>query len=110
MESGLSGCSRLGSPSESLMEGFCKHEECPASEALAALTDDDARSYLEELEEHVAVCDFCSAEIDLYRHHPPIAEEVEATEMPQPLRELAEALLQKKTDLTPLYRLVGTTD
>ena len=97
-------------PAAGLMESFCKQEECPTSEDLAAVNDRDARLFVSELEEHVAECDFCSAEVDLYRHHPPINEEVPAGEMPRPLRELAEALMRKKADLSPLYRLIDQKD
>ena len=93
------------------MESFCKKEECPTSDELAALIDREARSYADDLERHLSVCEFCSAEVDLYRHHPPVVEEVVDVEMPRPLFELAEAILHDgKTDLSPLYRLIDRGD
>ena len=93
------------------MEGFCKQEDCPTSEELAALNAGHARSYTDQLERHLAECEFCAAEAEFYRlYPPPVEEDVRPEEMPRALFELAEALLQKKNDLTPLYKLVGRDD
>ena len=93
------------------MESFCKQEECPTSEELVALNDRDALAYAEALEEHLATCEFCSAEIEFYRHHQPSAEDdTEPGEMPRALFELAEALLRGKADLRLLNKLIGRQD
>ena len=44
------------------------------------------------------MCEFCAAEVEFYTNYPQAEEKVEPTEMPQPLFELAEALLIKKKD------------
>ena len=88
------------------MESFCKREECPTSDALLALAESDSWAYIDEIESHLLDCEFCAAELEFYRLYSPVKEEALIEEMPRPLRELAHALLQKKTDLTPLYRLI----
>lgn len=39
------------------------------------------------------MCDFCQAEIEMYAHYQPSEELCHETEIPAPLRELAQALL-----------------
>ena len=89
------------------MVSFYKTEDCPASEKLAALRgaliEDDLRL-------HLAACEFCSAEVEFYRRFPPREENVEPTNIPAPLFELADALLHKKKDLKDLYKLAGKRD
>ena len=43
--------------------------------------------------------------MDFYRHHPPIEEDVAPSNIPEPLFELADALMHKRRDLTDLYKL-----
>jgi hypothetical protein len=86
------------------MESFCKTEDCPASEKLAALRDSVAD---EDISRHLERCEFCTAELQFYRRYPPREEKVEAATMPEPLFELADALMHKKKDLTELYKLAG---
>ncbi|CAN5620744.1 hypothetical protein BH18ACI3_BH18ACI3_20030 [soil metagenome] len=88
-----------------MMESFYKTEECPASEQLAALRDYSSDS--EELRRHLSTCEFCAAEQDLYRHYPPVEETVVPANIPEPLFELADALLHKRRDLTELNKLAG---
>ena len=59
-----------------------------------------------ELSYHLSICEFCLAEVEFYRQHPPVEEEVTPEEMPKPLFDLAEALLHGKSDSTPLYKLI----
>ena len=92
------------------MKSFCKQAECPTSEELVALQNTDARSYTEELDRHLSICEFCSAEASFYRLHPPTPENVEIEQMPQALYELADALMEKKGDMTPLYKLIDNID
>ena len=81
------------------MTKFCKNEDCPASEDLLAFqTGDMPVSEGASIRRHLAVCEFCSAEVEFYTNYPPAETKVEPTEMPRPLFELAEALLTKKSD------------
>ena len=90
------------------MESFYKTEDCPASERLAALRDSVGDS--DELREHLATCEFCSAELEFYRRYPPRDEKIELASIPEPLYELADALLHKKRDLSELYKLARRSD
>lgn len=82
------------------MAMFRKQEDCPASQQLLAyqlgdLEQADARA----IGKHLAVCEFCSSEVEFYEHYP-VAKEAEETpgetKMPKPLFELAESLLNRK--------------
>jgi hypothetical protein len=91
---------------------FYKSVNCPPSERLLSFQNGgiiqvDACS---EIRDHLLECEFCAAEVEFYRIHPPLEEVVVAEKMPKPLFELACALLQKDRDLTPLYRLIGEAD
>lgn len=90
------------------MESFCKTEDCPTSEVVAAIRDRGTES--ERVRIHLLACEFCAAELDLYRHYAPTEEKVEPATIPRPLFDLADALLHKRRDLTALYRLVETRD
>jgi hypothetical protein len=92
------------------MGTFCKQEDCPASEELLALRDIDEQLYAAELIDHLSLCEFCLAELEFYRLHLPVDEVVAAGQIPGPLFELAESLLKKKNDLTPLYNLIDHAD
>lgn len=92
------------------MGTFCKQEDCPTSEELLALRDIDEQFYAIELRDHLSLCEFCLAELEFYRLHLPVDEVVTAGKIPGPLFELAESLLNKKNDLTPLYRLIDNAD
>lgn len=84
------------------MAKFCKNEDCPTSEDLLAFQNGEVElSEGAEIRRHLAVCEFCSAEVEFYESYPPNGEQddsVEADSMPTPLFELAEALLIKKRD------------
>jgi hypothetical protein len=81
------------------MTEFCKNEDCPASDELLAFqVGDMSVSDGAWIRRHLAVCEFCSAEVEFYTNYPQAEEKVEAAEMPRPLFELAEALLNKKKD------------
>jgi hypothetical protein len=88
------------------MGSFVKTKECPSSERLLAFQAGEVVEVLDSIEQHLEVCEFCLAEVDFYEVFPPMEEEqVEAGQIPEPLRQLAEALLRKRVDLRPLYRL-----
>jgi hypothetical protein len=80
----------------SLTRLFCKTAECPTSEALHSysrpLTTPSLPNFIEE---HLALCDFCGAELQLLSRYPGEREEYSFAEMPEHLRRLAEDLLKK---------------
>lgn len=81
------------------MTKFCKNEDCPTSEDLLAFQVGDMPvNEGADIRRHLAICEFCQAEVEFYTNYPQAEEKVEPTEMPQPLFELAEALLNKKKD------------
>ncbi len=81
------------------MTKFCKNEDCPASEELLSFQIGDMSvGEGAGIRKHLAVCEFCQAEVEFYTNYPQAEEKVEAAEMPQPLFELAEALLNKTND------------
>lgn len=81
------------------MSNFCKNEDCPASEELLAFqVGDMSVSDGSGIRRHLAVCEFCAAEVEFYTNYPQAEERVELAQMPQPLFELAEALFNKKRD------------
>lgn len=84
------------------MAKFCKNEDCPTSEDLLAFqTGDMPVSEGTAIRRHLAICEFCMAEVEFYESYPPVAEQDDAAEVdsiPTPLFELAEALLIKKRD------------
>ncbi len=78
-------------------KGFCKNEDCPTSiELLEFQNGDLVRSRSSEINRHLAACEFCSAEVEFYSHYPQAEGTVEATAIPAPLYELAEALLKNR--------------
>lgn len=81
------------------MSNFCKNEDCPSSERLLAFQNGDIElSEGRSIRAHLSICEFCEAEVDFYEHYPPLDEKVEPVEMPQPLLQLAEAILGKRRD------------
>ena len=87
------------------MGSFVKTKNCPSSERLLAFQCDEVAEPA-RIERHLESCEFCAAEVGFYRKFPPIPEEIDAAPMPEPLRQLADALLQKRSDLSPLYKLL----
>ncbi len=91
------------------MGNFCKNKDCPTSQELLAFvggTGDQGTDGV--IGYHLSICEFCLSEVEFYRFYPPVDEKVTAERIPAPLLELAEALLHKDRDLTPLYRLIDT--
>ncbi|MCD9187865.1 MAG: hypothetical protein LUM44_15700 [Pyrinomonadaceae bacterium] len=90
------------------MKSFSKNVSCPSSPKLLAFQKGDIS--LNEgitIQRHLIHCDFCAAEVEFYEHFPPIEDKIEATEMPKPLRELAEALLGNRSkDFSVLDKLL----
>ncbi len=89
---------------------FCKDINCPSSQEL--LSFQRGEIFLDvfgSIESHLAVCEFCAAEMEFYRHYPQSEEAVAGAEIPPPLLELAEALLSgKHKDFFTLNNLLGT--
>lgn len=76
------------------MINFCKNSDCPASQKLLAFQNGDSMEKESlRIRKHLETCDFCQAEVELYAHYQPSEELCQETEMPAPLRELAQALL-----------------
>ncbi|HMJ08867.1 MAG TPA: hypothetical protein VK468_07670 [Pyrinomonadaceae bacterium] len=89
------------------MSNFCKNEDCPPSERLLAFQTGDVETIEgRAISAHMSVCEFCAAEVEFYEHYPPVDEKIEAEKMPEPLFELAEALLGSRhgASLTDLSR------
>jgi len=79
------------------MTVFRKNANCPSSEKLLAFQKGDIlANERDRIAVHLRFCDFCTAEVDLYAHYPQSEETVERAEIPEPLAELAEALLTKR--------------
>lgn len=86
---------------------FYKGEDCPASDKLLAFQTGRVGSAVRaKVRDHIDECEFCAAEVEFYHLYPPSEETVAAEKMPEPLFELAEALMRKERDLSPLYKLV----
>ena len=89
------------------MANFCKNEDCPTSQVLLAFQNGDIEvKDSADIRRHLAGCEFCAAEVEFYSYYPPADEPVKAEKIPQPLYELAEALLQNRPDNSVLYHLM----
>jgi len=77
---------------------FCKTARCPTSEALLAFYRSalatEGHPYIKD---HLASCDFCSAELQLLTQYRNDVEEYSLAEMPAQLHRLAEDLLKANT-------------
>jgi hypothetical protein len=80
------------------MSNFRKEKHCPSSFELVEVVNRtlNGKDGL-RIAAHLASCDFCAAELEFYQHFPPASEEVSGIPIPDPLRELAEALLAQET-------------
>lgn len=93
------------------MSGFCKNEDCPPSQLLLAFQNGEIEvKNGAAIREHLGVCEFCAAEVEFYSHYPQADEAVEPEQIPPPLYELAEALFNKKGDVSPLYKLIDDSN
>jgi len=93
----------------SVIGSFCKRGDCPASDRILAFQTGSVEVAISaRIRDHLRDCEFCAAEVEFYRYYPPACETVVVEKMPQPLFELANALLRNKRDLSPLYRLIET--
>lgn len=80
------------------MSNFRKEKDCPSSFLLvdSLYSEIDGEEGL-RLASHLARCEFCAAEVELYQHYPPDGADVSAPAIPGSLLELAEALFAKET-------------
>lgn len=91
------------------MPGFCKNEDCPTSHELLDFQKSESPNPRgSEISRHLASCEFCSAEVEFYSRYPQDETIGEATAIPAPLYELAEALLKHRhTDASSLNSLLN---
>ncbi len=79
------------------MIDFCKRVTCPSSEELLAYQIGNAKKSLaKEIFDHIDKCEFCEAEVEFYKKYPQSEDDIKTEEIPSPLFELAEALLNNK--------------
>jgi hypothetical protein len=88
---------------------FGKSAVCPASEKLLTFQNGEAtEKEAQSVRRHLAVCEFCAAEVEFYAHYPQSEEKIERTEIPLPLYELAHALLSNQhKDFASLNKLLS---
>ena len=81
-----------------IMISFHKNADCPSSQDLLAYQNNQLSANItENIGKHICSCDFCGAEVEFYSHCPKVDNErVSVSEIPSPLFELAEALLNNK--------------
>ena len=79
------------------MINFGKKISCPTSQKMLAFQDGKtSEKESQTLRRHLAECDFCAAEVEIYAHFPQAEENIEPPMIPPPLYELAEALLSNR--------------
>lgn len=82
------------------MATFRKQENCPTSQELLSYQLGDLESAESRtIGKHLSLCEFCSAEVAFYERYPNPGESDEpddVVKMPEPLFELAEAILNHK--------------
>ncbi|MGQ0541859.1 MAG: hypothetical protein ACT4O9_08415 [Blastocatellia bacterium] len=90
------------------MANFCKNEDCPTSQELLAFQLGDLPIESSgDIRRHLAACEFCASEVEFYEHYPPAEDQVEPSIMPEPLFELAEALLAKERSASSIEKLIA---
>jgi hypothetical protein len=96
------------------MSDFQKQGDCPSSQDLLAFqTGEMSVADGGFIRLHLRTCDFCAAEAEFYEHYPindEAHEVVCSPEIPEPLFELAEAILSKKEPSRSLDRLIKEID
>ncbi len=92
---------------------FHKSVDCPTSQELMEFQKAEKTANSNgKIREHICSCDFCGAEVEFYAHCPRVGNEtVSVTEIPSPLFELAEALLNNKhKDNSLLNKLLNESE
>ncbi len=94
------------------MVNFCKNVSCPSSQELLAFQNGENNPKEDSaILSHLIKCDFCAAEVEFYQNFPQSDDQIEIEEIPQPLFELAEALLcNRRTDLSRLNKLLNESE
>jgi len=77
------------------MRNFAKTLDCPSSYDVAEYSAGELDTFWQSIiKRHIATCDFCAAEAELYRRFPLTKyRAVPAPPIPEPLRQLAESIL-----------------
>ena len=76
---------------------FRKTAACPASATLLSFRGKGlSAKAATRVQEHLEICEFCSAELPLLAHHKPRRGRNKAPEMPINLRILAESILARR--------------
>lgn len=76
---------------------FCKNANCPASQDLLAFQKGETTEKENNaIGGHLKSCEFCAAEIEFYAQFPQDSETIASVEIPLPLFQLAEALLNNR--------------
>lgn len=87
------------------MINFCKGADCPTSQDILACQKNEMPLDLKQaVDIHVSSCDFCGAEADVYSRYSLDEESTTAVEIPIPLLQLAESLLNNKSKGNHLLR------
>ena len=96
------------------MATFRKQEDCPTSQELLSYQLGDVEGGRgREIGRHLSSCEFCSSEVDFYEHYPvtkDTEENAEQAKMPEPLFELAEAILNRKRGSQSIADLMKDID
>ena len=80
------------------MSHFRKEKDCPSSYELAdSVVGQISGDQALRIASHLHSCDFCAAEIEFYKHYPPVMFSVEPQPIPDPLFELAQSTLTKES-------------
>jgi hypothetical protein len=97
-----------------MKDHFAKGPDCPASHDLDAFQRGNCDAWeARDITAHIRECEFCEAEIAFYARFSGDLpnEELEMPAMPEPLRELAEAIFAGQSDsILDLEFLVEGTD
>jgi hypothetical protein len=76
---------------------FCKNANCPASQDLLAFQKGETTEKENSaIRNHLRSCEFCATEREFYAQFPQDSENVASVEIPPPLFQLAEALLNNR--------------
>lgn len=76
---------------------FCKSATCPASQDLLAFQKGETvNKESDAIRNHLKSCEFCATEAEFYAQFPQNEDKVVSVEIPLPLFQLAEALLNNR--------------
>lgn len=82
---------------------FRKSSVCPSSLDLLRFQESGVpEKSAGAIGRHLAECEFCVAEVEFYRHYPQPDDSVTIDKLPEPLRQLAEAILRNNFEVAIL--------